>query len=133
MPLVAGGKFDAANQLKPGRLGIGNCGIVPGKRVVIGNRERLEPYAPCLRDQFLRFEGAVRMVGMAVKVDHTGCAADASTSRSSTSTVRSARPSALKCSPHSLTASGDSHHQRPARSSSPASVGRVHGSQPMLV
>src|SRR6266851_5067764 len=35
--------------------------------------------------------------------------------------------------PHSLTSFSDSHHQRPARSSSPATVGRVHGSQPIDV
>ena len=35
------------------------------------------------------------------------------------------------CSPHSLD-SGDSHHQRPARTSSPGAMARVQGAQPML-
>ena len=35
------------------------------------------------------------------------------------------------CSPHSLAASF-SHHQRPARKSSPTATARVHGAQPML-
>ncbi len=35
------------------------------------------------------------------------------------------------CSPHSFV-SRDSHHQRPARLSSPGRIARVHGSQPML-
>src|SRR5258706_2914632 len=43
---------------------------------------------------------------------------------------RASRPSAAMCSPHSR-ASRISHHQRPARTSSPATVGRVHGAQPM--
>ena len=36
-----------------------------------------------------------------------------------------------RCSPHSL-CSGFSHHQRPARTSSPGATARVHGAQPML-
>ena len=35
------------------------------------------------------------------------------------------------CKPHSLR-SGDSHHHRPARTSSPGSMALVHGAQPML-
>ncbi len=35
------------------------------------------------------------------------------------------------CRPHSLD-SGDSHHQRPARTSSPGAMARVQGAQPML-
>ena len=38
---------------------------------------------------------------------------------------------AARCSPHSL-CSGFSHHQRPARTSSPGSIARVQGAQPML-
>src|SRR5580700_2994345 len=41
-------------------------------------------------------------------------------------------PSAAKWMPHSFLASC-SHHQRPARSSSPGSTARVQGAQPMLV
>ncbi|CAJ8070233.1 Uncharacterised protein [Burkholderia pseudomallei] len=37
----------------------------------------------------------------------------------------------VMCSPHSFV-SRDSHHQRPARLSSPGRIARVHGSQPML-
>src|SRR5688572_658478 len=48
-------------------------------------------------------------------------------------TSRSNLPlSSEQCIPHSL-ATPISHHQRPARGSSPAEVGRVHGAQPMLV
>ena len=38
---------------------------------------------------------------------------------------------ARSCSPHSR-CSGSSHHQRPARQSSPSATARVHGAQPML-
>ena len=38
---------------------------------------------------------------------------------------------AQRCSPHSL-CSGFSHHQRPARMSSPGSTARVQAAQPML-
>ena len=37
----------------------------------------------------------------------------------------------VMCKPHSFE-SRDSHHQRPARLSSPGRIARVHGSQPML-
>src|SRR5471030_1372941 len=37
----------------------------------------------------------------------------------------------VTCKPHSFV-SRDSHHQRPARLSSPGRMARVHGSQPML-
>jgi hypothetical protein len=37
----------------------------------------------------------------------------------------------LSCSPHSLV-SEFSHHQRPARGSSPGFTARVQGAQPML-
>ena len=37
----------------------------------------------------------------------------------------------VMCSPHSFV-SRDSHHQRPARLSSPGRIARVQGSQPML-
>src|SRR5437867_4262721 len=40
-------------------------------------------------------------------------------------------PASYWCSPHSLY-SGFSHHQRPARMSSPGLMARVHGAQPML-
>jgi len=40
------------------------------------------------------------------------------------------RPPGDTCRPHSR-ASSFSHHQRPARTSSPATVGRVQGAQPM--
>ena len=47
--------------------------------------------------------------------------------------TRSMRPVAgLRWMPHSLT-SLSSHHQRPARMSSPGVIARVHGAQPMLV
>ncbi len=39
---ISGGKFNPANQLQPGSLGVRNRGIVPREGVVIGNRERLE-------------------------------------------------------------------------------------------
>ncbi len=45
--------------------------------------------------------------------------------------ARTATSSGRRCSPHSL-CSGSSHHQRPARMSSPGSIARVHGAQPML-
>ena len=38
--------------------------------------------------------------------------------------------SVFTCKPHSLVDS--SHHQRPARKSSPTAIGRVQGAQPML-
>ena len=37
----------------------------------------------------------------------------------------------VACKPHSFAASS-SHHQRPARKSSPTAMARVHGAQPML-
>ena len=44
--------------------------------------------------------------------------------------ARVSRPSGPTCRPHSFD-SGVSHHQRPARTSSPATTGRLHGAQPM--
>src|SRR5690349_13574507 len=49
-----------------------------------------------------------------------------------TSTWRTAFPSGVKCRPHSF-AVPVSHHQRPALSSSPAAVARLHGAHPILV
>ena len=43
---------------------------------------------------------------------------------------RTRLPSGPTCRPHSFD-SGCSHHQRPARTSSPATTGREHGAQPM--
>jgi len=43
---------------------------------------------------------------------------------------RTSRPSGERCRPHSR-ASGCSHHQRPARTSSLVTVGRVQGAQPI--
>ena len=48
-----------------------------------------------------------------------------------TGRLRTSLPSGVMCSPHSRV-SGFSHHQRPARGSSPTVIGRVHGAQPML-
>ena len=44
--------------------------------------------------------------------------------------ARCTRPSSPICKPHSLWLSC-SHHQRPARSSSPSVIARVHGAQPI--
>ena len=45
--------------------------------------------------------------------------------------TRTTTSSGRRCNPHSL-CSGCSHHQRPARRSSPGSIARVHGAQPIL-
>ena len=48
-----------------------------------------------------------------------------------TPSARTITSSGRRCSPHSLS-SALSHHQRPARISSPGRTARVHGAQPML-
>jgi hypothetical protein len=81
----------------------------PGEVMRIRRRDRLGP--------------AQRNAGQR-RVDHGVVTACDCAARRTNATGR-------RCSPHSL-CSGFSHHQRPARTSSPGSTARVHGAQPML-
>src|SRR5437899_9024551 len=65
----AGGKFDAADQIEPGRARHRFRAVVTGERIVIRNGQRLET---CRHRGIYQFGGAVgpvRFVGMGVKVD----------------------------------------------------------------
>src|SRR5580765_1761720 len=65
----ARGKFDAADQIEPGRARHRFRAVVAGQRIVIGDGQRLEARRYCRIHQFSGAVGPVRFVGMGVKID----------------------------------------------------------------
>ena len=128
----------SANEPDAANVGIAVFPAVPEPFRQIGSHdiavEQFHPGARCLQPVVHDFaDGALAGAGQTGEPERETlvCQFDR-ISRSSTSTERSTFPSALKCRPHSELPSC-SHHQRPARAASPATVARVHGPHPMLV
>ena len=61
--------LDAAHQIETGRACQRFCEIVPGKRVVVGDGQRLEMHRHCRFHQLRGAVRPVRLVGMRVKID----------------------------------------------------------------
>ena len=87
--------------------------------------------AEALRVPRERIERAGPRRGLPPRPRHGDARAHGHASERTRSASRTGIATGRRCSPHSL-CSGCSHHQRPARTSSPGATARVHGAQPML-